>query len=81
MYDAYSGIDRQSLPVTADFAVNGKEPGAELAGDYVESPGEHILTLTLREPVASLAEGRIAVRARDRRGNSSSVERTFRVEK
>lgn len=76
-FDNYAGLDRSSLSVTANFAVNGKPPGAELAGDFVES--DSIWKLTLASPIRSAADLALNVAVKDLRGNQSVVARTFSV--
>ena len=78
MYDANSGLDARSLSVTANFAVNGKAEGGELAGDFAQT-GDHIWTLNLTTPITSLRDGRIVVKVKDAAGNMSTVDRAFSV--
>lgn len=78
LYDNYSGLDRQSLSVMANFTVNGKPAGSELAGDFRET-GNSVWALNLIAPIASLAAGKLNVRVKDLAGNASVVERTFSV--
>ena len=76
VFDAYSGIDRNSLSVVADFAVNGQPSGSELGGLFVES-AQGVFTLALSTPRASVPSGRITVSVRDNAGNVSRIERSF----
>lgn len=48
---AYSGLDRASLSVVANFAVNGKAVGTELGRDFTEA-GDHVWTLLLAQPLS-----------------------------
>ncbi|MEQ1516924.1 MAG: dockerin type I domain-containing protein [Usitatibacteraceae bacterium] len=77
-FDNYSGLDRASLSVKANFAVNGKAAGSELAGDLIET-GDHIWTIPLAQPLASIGDGAVNVSVKDLRGNQSSVARTFSI--
>jgi Hydrazine synthase alpha subunit middle domain len=76
-FDNYAGLDRASLSVTANFAVNGKPPGAELAGDFVES--DFIWKLNLATPIRAAADLVLNVSVKDLRGNQSAVARAFSV--
>ena len=78
LYDNYSGLDRASLSVKANFVVNGKAAGTELAGDFRDT-GNAVWTLGLSTPIASLAAGKLSVQVKDLAGNVSAVERTFSV--
>ena len=78
MLDYYSGLDRDTLSVKADFAVNGKAPGSELGALFTET-GDHIWTLGLDQPIADLAEGELTVSVRDVAGNITKMVRTFSV--
>ena len=77
-FDYYSGLDVTTLSVTADFEVNGKTPGTELASDFTES-GDHIWTLPLNTAITSLHHGNLTVSIKDLSGNITTVERTFTV--
>lgn len=77
-FDNYSGLDRGAFSVKANFAVNGKAAGTELAADLVES-GDHIFTIALSPPLTMIGEGIINVSARDLRGNESVVARSFSI--
>ena len=77
-FDNYSGLDRSSFSVKANFAVNGKAAGAELAGDLVES-GDHIFTIALSQPLTIIGDGILNVSVRDLRGNESVVARAFSI--
>jgi hypothetical protein len=80
MYDYGTDLDLASLSVTADFAVDGVKPGENLAKKFQALPGNR-WELRLREPIARLPRGRLAVSVRDREGNRSSIERSFCVRK
>ena len=78
MFDAYSGIDRSSLSVVADVAINGHSAGTELAAGFIEtSPG--VWTLSVSPPLAYTSSARLAVSVRDNAGNVSRVERSFGI--
>jgi hypothetical protein len=76
LFDNYSGIDRQSLSVKADFPLNGKPAGSELGGDFT-SVGNGVWTLPINPAIVAMRAGRITVRVKDLAGNESVVERAF----
>jgi hypothetical protein len=78
MADAASGIDQSSFTVTADFAIDGAEPGREMATHFREtSPG--VWEMRLKEPIRSLKQGKLAVQVADRERNVTRIERSFSV--
>jgi len=78
MHDYESGLDLGSLSVTADFAVNGAPPGENLAERLTALSGNR-WELRLDEPITRLPQGTLTVSVQDRRGNRSTIERTFSV--
>ena len=77
--DAHSGVDWPTLSITADFAVNGRAAGAELA-DLAQDAGDGIRTLALSPPIASRAGGTLRVAVADNQGNITRVARRFAVQ-
>jgi hypothetical protein len=77
-YDYYSGLDRSSLSVTADFEINGRASGAELFDLFVEAE-DHVWTLIVNPTIMDLQRGLLVVQAKDTRGNVTTVERTFSI--
>lgn len=78
--DAYSGIDPASLDVRADFAVNGRAAGAQLA-DLVEDLGDGRRRLALTAPIVQLARGVLTVGIADQQGNINRVQRVFALDR
>lgn len=74
--DAYTGIDRASLDVRADFAVNGRPAGSQLA-DLVQDLGDGRQRLALVAPLPALARGVLSVSVADLQGNRQRVDRVF----
>ena len=73
--DANSGIDPSSLSVTADFVVNGRAPGSELAGDATPlSDGRYEIVLDAPLP-GTLRDAHLIVSVADRQGNIHVVNR------
>ncbi len=77
-FDYYSGLNRESYSIVADFEVNGHAAGEELASLFSES-GDHIWTLSLQPAITSLQRGTLTVSVEDHRGNSTTVQRTFSI--
>ncbi|MEO8602844.1 MAG: hypothetical protein ABI629_09725, partial [bacterium] len=77
--DADSGVNWAMLSITADFAVNGRAAGAQLA-DLAQASGDGIRTLTLATPISSRAAGNLAVSIEDVQGNITRVARRFSVQ-
>ncbi len=74
--DNYSGLDLPTLSVTADFAVAGRPPGAELA-DLALEVSDGVRAITLPEPVPELPAATVHVEVADVQGNVTRVERLF----
>ena len=79
MHDYYTGLDMETFSVTADFAIDGVEPGRNLASKFRSLPDQR-WELKLTEPITALPRGRIIVSVKDRQGNTTRIERTFSVE-
>ncbi len=77
-HDYYSGLDLQSLSVIADFPIDGRAPGTELAPLFQDN-GDFVWEYHLQEPITQLNDGRIRVLIRDQKGNLSEVVRAFSV--
>jgi hypothetical protein len=76
MHDYGSGLDMPTFKVTADFAVDGVEAGANLAKGF-KSVAPGVWELRLANPPASLPHAKLQVEVRDRQGNLAHIERTF----
>lgn len=72
-FDNTTGLDRASLSVRASFPIDGRPPGSELIDRFSES--DHVWTYVLAVPVTPPAGATLTVRARDRRGNETVIER------
>lgn len=79
MQDYYTGLDMSSFQVTADFKVNGTEPGKNLVSQF-QAIGDGIWELKLTEAVTSLRRGQVSVSIKDRQGNTSRIERSFSIQ-
>jgi len=74
--DANSGVDLPTLSLTADFPVEGRQPGAELADLAVEQDdGVYAILLTL--PLPELAEATLFAEVADQQGNVTRAARRF----
>jgi len=78
--DAYSGIDINSLSVTADFEVDGIHAGQNLK-DRFQSIADGIYQYQLETPLADNLRGTLSVSVRDLQGNINRVSRPFSIEK
>lgn len=77
-FDYYSGLDRASLSVKANFAVNGRAAGTELATLLAEA-GDHIWTMPVIPKITNLKDAVITVTVRDTQGNITRIERSFSI--
>jgi len=77
--DYYSGLDMDTLHVTADFTVN-RTPAGEDLGSQFQPIGAGVFELKLNQPVTSPGERSISVSIKDRQGNTTRIDRTFSVE-
>lgn len=79
-FDYYSGLDRSSLSVKADFAINGRPADSELASLFKETgANSYIWVMSVSPPIPELTTGTLTVKVKDREGNWTTVERTFEV--
>lgn len=76
LYDGDSGLDRNSLEVTADFDLDGTPAGENLAPRFKSLPGSR-LVLQFNQPLNSLNRGTLKASIKDNGGNITSIERTF----
>jgi len=76
--DAYRGINAASLDVRADFVVNGRAPGSQLA-DLVEDLGDGRQRIALSAPLDTLLRGVLAIAIADQQGNVNRQQRVFSV--
>lgn len=77
-HDYGSGLDMATLEVTADFAINGAEPGVNLAGKF-RAKSQGVWELKLDEPVHWLTAGALTVSVQDSQRNITRIDRTFSV--
>jgi hypothetical protein len=78
MTDYYTGLDRDSFRVEADFEIDGVPAGRNLAARFREK-SRGVWELKLSRPITRLARGKLLVSVKDRQGNLSRIERTFSV--
>lgn len=76
--DADSGIDLASLSVSADFVVDGRPPGTQLA-DLAEADGEGIWRIALSPPLQAAWNRHVDISVRDLQGNTTRIRRAFFV--
>jgi hypothetical protein len=78
MYDYLSGLDQGSFHVAADFEIEGRPAGKELADLFLDK-GDGVYELRLRKPITRLPKGTLTVSVKDRQGNVSVIERRISV--
>ncbi len=76
--DANTGIDSATLSVKADFEIEGRPAGAELA-DLARPAGDGIWTLPVRPARMGIYGRHVVVQVADRQGNVTKVDRKFSV--
>ncbi len=78
MHDYYSGLDRTSFHVTADFDLDGAAAGTDLSSRF-RPLTTGVWELRLKTPLHQLKKGTLTVSVKDRQGNVSKIVRTFSV--
>ncbi len=78
-FDYYSGLDLKSLSVKANFAINGKRAGTELAPLFAQT-GDHIWTMRIGPAITDLRSGEITASIKDKQGNIAKVVRSFSIQ-
>lgn len=78
MHDYYTGLDEESLTITANFEIGGAVAGENLASRFVRA-GEGVFEWRLKESIATLPRRMLTVSVKDRQGNVTRVERSFWV--
>jgi hypothetical protein len=78
--DYYSGLDERSLSVEADFAVNGRRAGRELA-DLFARTSDGVWALPISPTVDQLRRATLTVSVKDKQGNVARVVRVFSIER
>jgi hypothetical protein len=77
-HDYYTGLDRATFEVTADFQIDDIPAGENLVSRFREK-SQGVWELRLKEPITRLATGNLFVSIRDREGNVTRLERTISV--
>jgi hypothetical protein len=78
MADAAGGLDLSNFSVTADFEIDGAEPGRQLASRFQPaSPG--VWQWKLKQPLTAVKRGTLVVQVSDHDRNVTRLERTFSV--
>ncbi len=76
MHDYYSGLDKDTLQVIADFEIDGIPAGENLASHFQQTePG--VWQWKLDSPVDRLARGNLTASITDKQGNKSHIARRF----
>ena len=74
-FDYYSGLDINSLSVTATIPINGQAFGTQLASLFTETDSVWSLTVNPENPQPD--QGMLLVSVQDKRGNITEVEKHF----
>lgn len=74
--DYYSGIDDQTLSITADFNVNGRKAGEELLPQFSQT-SDGVWETKLLKDLAKDQPFEITVSVKDKHGNEAKVKRKF----
>ncbi|MCE9563579.1 MAG: hypothetical protein K8U57_16175 [Planctomycetes bacterium] len=80
MHDYGSGLNAESFRVTADFEIDGVAAGENLSNKF-QTKSQGVWEWKLTKPLTDLKNGRLIVSVRDKQGNETKIERTFRVGK
>ncbi len=72
------GLAPGTLSITADFPVNGRGAGVELA-DLAQDLGDGVHEITLATPLSAPGEGHVHASVEDLQGNVTRVDRHFFV--
>jgi hypothetical protein len=78
MHDSYSGLDMNSFRVVADFPLDGRAPGQNLAAKF-KAKSLGVWEWKLARPLTDLPKGKLTVSVNDRQGNLARIERTIAV--
>ena len=78
MHDYYTGIDPDSLVVTADFPIEDAKPGDNLASHFKQKSAG-VWELRLGSDLGKVDRAKLNVSVKDRQGNTRRIERTFSV--
>ena len=68
----------KSFTVTADFAIDGVNPGDNLAPRFQETSAS-VRELRLATPIKDLERGTLTVAVRDRQGNLTRIKRALSI--
>ncbi len=80
MNDYESGLDMGSLQIVADFEIDGIKAGANLASRLKAiDPG--VWEMKLAKPLTTLSKGLLSVSIKDKQGNITRIDRTFKIDK
>lgn len=80
IHDAYTGIDADSLQVTADVAIDGAAAGENLS-DKLKEVSRGIWEWKLDRAIDELAGAKLDVSVKDKQGNTTRIVRQFSVGK
>lgn len=76
--DGYTGVNTATLSVKADFSVNGRAVGAELA-DLATAVAPGVMSIALSPPLTTLAASHLTASVADAQGNVTKTTVRFSV--
>lgn len=71
-------LDMSTFSVKADFQVNGRSAGSELAS-FFSPADDHVWSMALSPAITALERGTLTVRIKDKSGNLKVIENLFSV--
>jgi hypothetical protein len=77
-HDYYTGLNNDSLTITADFPIGDVPAGTNLAS-RAKLVSKGVWEIKLAKPIKALKSGSLTVTIKDGQGNKTRVERTFSV--
>lgn len=77
MHDYYTGLNLESLHVSADFPIDDIKPGVNIANKLTEI-SQGVFEYRLKKPITRLKQGQLTVSVKDLQGNVSTIVRTFK---
>jgi len=80
LHDDNSGLNLDTLRITADFVIDDVKPGINLA-DLFKEKSQGVWEMTLKKPLTALVRGKLVVSVTDKQGSGHRVERTIAVGK
>ncbi len=78
MHDYGTGLNLETLSVTANFEIDGAKPGENIAAKFTALP-DNRCELLIKKPITEIPNGLLTVSIQDRQGNIAKIERSFSI--